>query len=446
LNLTYPPIDDSFHFLNFPDLVKDIIHRRVLGMKKIVGIFGIAFISLLLLNRSQVQAQDTTDQVRGFTHSLEFDYVSWTIESLTGKMQQFTSGITRYLEPSRQHDLVKEYADTIRELDDTSAEIRKIYADPAVKDPKSEASNLLKMQAELQKKRTRLAPLAEGILQSQISAIVDGQNLVFLGQPLPAVLFNVTPLPMALIVSPRDKIQQDANISLFPDLPLDKINTLEEEVSQNLDVSALVVPVGGIGMYPTMVMSSSDLNWLIETISHEWIHNYLTLRPLGMNYETSPELRTMNETTASIAGKEIAEMVIAKYYPELVPPPPPKTSPDSPPKTAEDYLPRFNFNREMHTTRVTVDGLLARGMIDRAEQFMESQREYFLKNGYQIRKLNQAYFAFYGAYADQPGGAAGEDPVGPAVRALRERSQGLAEFLKRISGMTNFEQLTQAVK
>jgi hypothetical protein len=99
----------------------------------------------------------------------------------------------------------------------------------------------------------------------------------------------------------------------------------------------------------------------------------------------------------------------------------------------------------MHTTRITVDGLLARGLIDRAEEFMEHQREYFWKNGYQIRKLNQAYFAFYGAYADQPGGAAGEDPVGPAVRALRERSLGLEDFLNRISGMTSFDQLTQAV-
>jgi hypothetical protein len=99
----------------------------------------------------------------------------------------------------------------------------------------------------------------------------------------------------------------------------------------------------------------------------------------------------------------------------------------------------------MHTTRVTVDGLLARGLIERAERFMEYQREYFWKNGYQVRKLNQAYFAFYGAYADQPGGAAGEDPVGPAVRSLRERSQGLADFLKRISGMTSYDQLAQAV-
>ena len=190
-----------------------------------------------------------------------------------------------------------------------------------MRDAELEASQLLVKQADLKQQRDRLAPLAEGILQQQISEVVNGQNLSFLGQPVPAVLFNVTPLPMALIVSPRDAIRQEANVSLLPDLPLDQIDSLEKKVEGGLDVSALVVPVGGIGMYPTMVMSSSDFPWLIETIAHEWIHNYLTLRPLGMNYETTPELRTMNETTASIAGREIADLVIARYYPELVPPP-----------------------------------------------------------------------------------------------------------------------------
>ena len=37
----------------------------------------------------------------------------------------------------------------------------------------------------------------------------------------------------------------------------------------------------------------------------------------------SPELRTMNETTASIAGKEIGRALIERYYPELLPPPTP---------------------------------------------------------------------------------------------------------------------------
>jgi hypothetical protein len=78
---------------------------------------------------------------------------------------------------------------------------------------------------------------------------------------------------------------------------------------------------------------------------------------------------------------------------------------------------------------------------------MESRRQVFWENGYRIRKLNQAYFAFHGAYADTPGGAAGaEDPVGPAVRKLRAQSDSLSEFINRISWMWTFEQLQAAIQ
>jgi hypothetical protein len=76
---------------------------------------------------------------------------------------------------------------------------------------------------------------------------------------------------------------------------------------------------------------------------------------------------------------------------------------------------------------------------------MEQRRLFFWENGYAIRKLNQAYFAFYGAYADVPGGAAGEDPVGPAVRALRAQSVSLTEFLTTIARMNSFQQLQDAL-
>jgi hypothetical protein len=66
-------------------------------------------------------------------------------------------------------------------------------------------------------------------------------------------------------------------------------------------------------------------------------------------------------------------------------------------------------------------------------------------HGYAIRKLNQAYFAFYGAYAETPAGAAGEDPVGPAVRLLRQRSSSLAAFLRSIARMSSFDQLKEAI-
>jgi hypothetical protein len=88
---------------------------------------------------------------------------------------------------------------------------------------------------------------------------------------------------------------------------------------------------------------------------------------------------------------------------------------------------------------------LAAGKLDQAEAYMEARRLRFVANGYILRKLNQAYFAFYGAYAETPGGAAGEDPTGAAVRRLRAQSGSLAEFLTRISSMTSLEQLTAAV-
>jgi hypothetical protein len=190
------------------------------------------------------------------------------------------------------------------------------------------------------------------------------------------------------------------------------------------------------------------LNWTGEVVAHEWIHNYLTLRPLGLNYETSPELRTMNETAATIAGKEIGQRLLERYYPELLPPPPPEPAPEgaSPqPAPAPAGPPPFDFRAEMRITRVTVDDLLAQGKIEEAEAYMEQRRLFFWANGYHLRKINQAYFAFYGAYADQPGGAAGEDPVGAAVRLLRRQSATLADFIKRIAWMSSFEELKEAV-
>ena len=94
----------------------------------------------------------------------------------------------------------------------------------------------------------------------------------------------------------------------------------------------------------------------------------------------------------------------------------------------------------MRTTRLHVDELLAQGQIEEAEAYMEARRQIFWENGYLIRKINQAYFAFHGAYADKPG-APGADPVGPAVLALRARSSSLKEFLDAMAPLTSFAEL-----
>lgn len=399
-----------------------------------------------LLIRSDFIDSGSIDRVRGYTRPYEFDYVSWTIKALENKLVLFTLGGPRYLDFSQQKELVETYLDLEREIDGLKRQIRQIYSDPQVEDPATDAAVLLEQENQLVAIQQKLAPLAEGVLQQQVSATVSSLDLAFIGQPVPPILYRVTPLPLALIVSPRDIIRQDANISVLPDLSLSQVVELEKTVESGLNVSALVEEVGGIGMYPTMVMSTTDLNFLVEVVAHEWIHNYLTLRPLGMNYDKTPELRTMNETVASIAGKEIAEAVIAEYYPERIRVVQPDTDTGIQQNEDTNFEPEvFDFRAEMNITRVRADELLADGQIEEAEAYMEARRQFFWENGYQIRRLNQAYFAFHGAYADLPGGAAGEDPVGPAVRKLRESSNSLRSFLAAISGMVSFEELQSLV-
>ena len=402
---------------------------------------------ILLLAYSTVPPGDQLERVRAFTRHIEFDYVTWTLNALGGKIRDGALGMQTYLVNEQvERQVVLDYIELVERVQRAEGHLENIFADPEVSNPELASALVRRQLGEMYAEREQLAPLAEAVLQNQVTTTVAELGLTYGGQPFPPVLYRTTPLPTALIISPRDVIRQDYNISLPPDMTADERTILEEQVDSALDVSSLVVNVGGIGLYPTMVMQSTSLNWLAEVISHEWTHNFLTLRPLGISYMKSPELRTINETAASIAGKEIGSALIERYYPDMVPLPPAEI-PDAPEEDEPAQVPTpFDFRTEMRNTRERADDLLAEGKIEEAEDYMETRRQVFWEHGYRIRKLNQAYFAFYGAYADLPGGAAGEDPVGEAVRSLRVESPTLADFLKRISWMTSFEQLQKAVE
>ena len=410
-------------------------------------------IGVLVLAQSTVTPDNELERLRTLTRAIEFDYIDWTFDALIVKNFQESVKAPRYLTVDDQRNTVFGYLDLVSTVNQTTREINRIYADPNIQDPDKEAAELNERLRDLKEMENSLKPIAESIIQDQITKTLTDLDLTVAGQPVPPVLYHVTRLPSALIISPRSVIQQDHNISLQPELTTEDINALEENVENRLDVSALVVPIGGVGTYPTMVMSTTDLEWLVEVVSHEWVHNFLTLRPVGALYLASGEMRTINETTANLAGKEIGRAVLERYYPELAPAPEPQE--EAPAK--EEVTPKptptpqdpnvFNYNREMHKTRVQVDELLAQGEIEEAEEYMEARRRFFWEHGYQIRKLNQAYFAFYGAYNDVPGGGAGgKDPIGPAVQELRKQSSSLAEFLRRISWVTSFEALQQELQ
>ncbi len=405
--------------------------------------------ALLLATPAAVRLPpETRDQVRSLTQGLEFDHAVWTWDALRLKVHYAALNPERLWTPPQQRDLVLAYRETVRAIEAREADLQQVYGDPGL-DPAAREQAAAPLRAELQRlyaRREHLAPLAEEIIQAQVSVVLAEVGLTVGGQPLPPVLYHVSPLPWGLVISPRTVIRQDAFVTLRPDLTLEEHIALEARVEQALNVSALVVPVGGVGTYPTMVMQTSDLRWQIETVVHEWLHNYFDWHPLGWHYTRDPQVRTMNETAATIGGQEIGRRVVARFYPELLPPPPPPQTPATDAGSATPPEPAFDFQREMRITRERVDALLAQGRVAEAEAYMEARRQVFWEHGYRIRKLNQAYFAFYGAYADSPaGGAAGEDPVGAAVRALRAQSPDVGTFLRRIAWMSSFADLQRAV-
>ncbi|MDP1547838.1 MAG: hypothetical protein Q8L87_17660 [Anaerolineales bacterium] len=422
-------------------------HRIIRGIELTILLLLIAAVT----GYSNPSLTNPIEKIRAYTRGLEFDYLEWMSNAAIVKMRAASIHAPHTLDPAAQKQIVNEYLRVTQSILDNEYLLALLYADPAIQDKVTASESLRGELAELYTRQTELAPLAEAVLQEQVTDVLAEIGFTVGGQPVPSVWYHSTPLPMALIVSPRDRIEQTANISVRTDLTVDEQAALETDVEQGLNTSSLVVHIGGVGVYPTMVMRSTNLEWMVNTIAHEWIHNYLTLRPLGIFYGNNnfPELRTMNETTASIAGDEIGALVIEKFYPERKPASPLTWKlvalPSDIPNPADLPRPPFDFRAQMHETRINVDAMLAEGQIEEAEAYMEQRRQVFLQNGYLLRRINQAYFAFYGAYADTPGGAAGQDPIGPAVRALRARSNSLADFVNRISWMWKFEQLQKAV-
>jgi hypothetical protein len=228
-------------------------------------------------------------------------------------------------------------------------------------------------------------------------------------------------------------------ITLLPDISLEDTENVENQISE-LGVSALVVGVGGMATYPSYVINTADLRYVIDTIVEEWLHQYLAFKPLGLLYvlhlagiSRNDDIVTMNETLAGIVSTEIGAGIYEKYY----------ASGEAIDMSQSPAEPAFDFNKEMKEIRKTVDEYLARGEIEQAETFMEEKRLYLIQNGYYIRKLNQAYFAFHGSYADSPTSI---NPIGNEMKQLREQSDSLKSFLETVAEMTTRQELAKSVK
>jgi hypothetical protein len=356
--------------------------------------------------KSVSAADDFNRRFEPLVKPYTFNYASWEFKTLCNELRQVgNSGVKR-------------------DASDAAAIISFFSADPANQDQiiKDRVENILAYQI-----GQTLAD--EGIYNPFIKLHIT----------FPPVNFKLEKPPYILIVSPRDKIERIRDVTLKQDISLEQREKLESEV-EKLDVSALATPIGGLGAaYPSFVEENSDLKYTIDTASEEWLHQYLFFKPLGFRYvldilriKPDADMDSINETVAGVAGKEIGDLVYARYYAQY---PLEQEKPVNPAT--------FDFNAAMRETRLTVDAYLAAGQIALAESYMEERRQFINTHGYSIRKLNQAYFAFYGSYAYSPTSV---DPLGDQVKALRQQSSSLKGFLQTASGLTSRQELTDILK
>ncbi len=364
----------------------------------------------LLLSSCAFSSDDGPRQdIHAITGPHEFSLADWEFDSIGNQLWES-------LKPASQADV--DDVETVREY--FASIERDGYAQSGLED---RAERILARQI-------RGVLIEEGItnpLDTWFSA-----KMVF-----PPVNFEFETPPNLLVVSPRDEIRLLQRTTLDPDLTTAEKEGIESQVD-SLGYSSLVVKLGGVGFtYPTMVYETGDIHRAIDVAVEEWFHQYMAFRPLGFLYaldcagwHSSYDIITMNETTAGIVCREIGEKVYRKYYAE----------------GEEIIIPEeldFDFDLEMSRIRIEVDRYLADGEVARAEEYMENMQDFLASKGYHIRKLNQAYFAFHGTYADKP---TTPSPIGQDLQKLRERCSSLKEFLDMVTGMTSYDDLKNALE
>ena len=363
-----------------------------------------------------------------------FSIARWEFENLFDKWEYKLKEVFDKSEISEAErvQIVKDYLSLAQEITSLEASINREKAEGLASE--KEIADREAQLAALKEERERLEDQVEEIIEGQISGILADEGLsttLKLGGEVellfPPVDFEFEERPNLLVVSTRHKIEIVDTVVLRPGIRLEEMVEIEDAV-EALDYSGLVEQLGGVATYPSIIPQMPSLQGLLSKIAHEWLHQYFYFRPLGQRYWSNYEMTTINETAASIAGNEIGLMVYERYYAgeeEVMPP-------------AEEQVPEFDFSGEMREIRIVVDKYLARGEIEEAESYMEEKREFLGANGYYIRKLNQAYFAFHGTYADSPTSVS---PIGDQLRKLREQSSSLGNFIDTVSGISSYEEL-----
>lgn len=369
----------------------------------------------------------------------EYNIVSWVVRSAPGKWLYLAGDVLRDDLSEGQQDAL------LHRFFELSGQIEAMQEELTGQAAGSKDLGRLALLDSLRTERDGIENDVEAIIESRLTTVIAEEGLtrsLIFDVVWPPVDTEFTEAPRMLAVSPRDRIELTGTTLLREDLSLEDLETIEAETEQRDGVAARAFSLGGVGAYPTLIDFPRSYERALEVVAHEWMHNYLFFRPLGFNYYTSNELRTINETVADLAGRELARRVMERW-PLTQPGQALEQTPEGAAPEPEGRQP--DLGTELRRLRSEVDGLLAEGRIEAAEALMEARRLELAEQGFFIRKINQAYFAYLNLYAGEAGSPAATNPIGPKVDELRRRSGGLKQFVDIVGDVTSVAELDEAL-
>jgi hypothetical protein len=407
----------------------------------IIAATGIVMACLLIVILFPSSALNAS--INKIVRAYRFKLLDWEWQALSYEAEGFVFGSDEVT--ADDSHIVLEYFSLVQQIRELEQQI------VAARDA-NETGQLASLEAELdglQKQKDTLEDKAEKVLERQVKETLAQlgiynpmDNSLGLEVTFPPVNFVLEQPPHLLVISPREKIEVIKEIRLRQDITTEEIAEVEAAVD-GLRLSSLVVELGGIATYPAFVSGESSLRFAINTAVEEWLHQYLFFKPLGFQYALNLigitqdyEIMVMNETAVGIASDEIGDILYQNYYAQYF-------AESSQAEASGATETEFHFYKEMRQIRITVDEYLAKGEVEQAEEYMEQERLFLASHGYYIRKLNQAYFAFYGTYADSPTSV---DPIGDELRMLRSQSASLSNFINTVAAMTSRDDLIDSIE
>ncbi|MFN2167916.1 MAG: hypothetical protein ACK2U9_16860 [Anaerolineae bacterium] len=235
----------------------------------------LAGLMLLLLSAGLRPADDLEAGLRELTRGERFNLAAWEVTAVAHKLDGFVRPPATGLPAAEGEAMVRGYLEMAQRAGRLEDEIERIYADPAQDQPNQATERQRAELAGLREKMESQASVVEAVLEAQVSQVLASNGLATGGLVWPPPRLRFTEPPQLLVVSPRERIERLRSVDLVPDLDTAQRASLEDAVAGRFDLSTYVTGVGGYGTWPTMVVDRYGLPWTVETIAHEWIHNYL---------------------------------------------------------------------------------------------------------------------------------------------------------------------------